>query len=293
MATAHESTAAMPPVEFESLDAFRPAKGPDIQRWSARLDRGSSFEALGLNKKSDTLVVSLHGLTNRKKYALPRFEWLASLSTADCSSLYISDPTLRLSNWLELGWYTGWQDFNAHFWIAEWARRVAEHFGCSMIIFAGSSGGGMASLQASSYLPESMALAFNPQTSVINYLGGGGAQKRYFKVVAPHLLPGGWETREAVEDWTAPLGDVASAVKRYSVPRSNYVYYVQNANDLSHVRGHYEPFKAQVTGTLPEERVRRQLHFELYSGPDGHAVPSREQYLGHLANARQWFESRR
>lgn len=297
MEVGHAAIAAMQPTEFESLDAFVPVKGPEIQRWSTSLDRGSRFEALGVNKGSDTLVVSLHGSTNRSKYQLPRFEWLASLSTVDCSSLYFSDPTLRLSTWLELGWYTGWEGFDGHYWVAEWSKRVAEQFGCSTIIFAGASGGGMASLQASSYVPDSMAVAFNPQTSIINYHGGGkqsSAQMRYFKVVAPQLLPGGgWETKDSVEDWTAPLGDAASVVKRYSRPQSNYVYYVQNENDLSHLEGHFQPFKNQVKSVLSDEDMDRRFQFEMYDGPAGHVAPSRGQYLRHLGNARAWLETRR
>ena len=282
-------------INVESLDAFHPVQGDAVQRWVTDLGKGSCLEALGVNRGTDTLVVSLHGATNRSKYRLPRFEWLATLSGADCSSLYFSDPTLRINKELELGWYTGWPGFNGHFWLAEWTRRVAEEYGCTRIIFAGSSGGGMASLQASTYIPESMALVFNPQTSIIKYLVGGErdhAQRRYFNGVVPHLLPGGWSTKDSVGDWTEPLGDLVSPVKKYSSPHENYVYYVQNENDLPHVNDHYKPFRNAVESYPQSGTEESKFHFELYLGPDGHVVPSREQYLGYLMDARAWLDLR-
>lgn len=279
---------------FEELDDFVPEASMGQHRWSGVIAETRRLEALGLNRGSDVLIVSLHGATDRKKYVLPRFERFATLADTEYSSLYFGDPTLNLSRDLELAWYTGWRGLNCHFWIAEWTRRVAKAFGCSKIVFCGSSGGGFASLQSSAYLPGSLAVPFNPQTSVISYLVDGErdhAQRRYCQYVFPDLVPNGWASRDPQIDWTASLGDLTSAVLRYSSPLANYVYYAQNSNDFFHVRDHQRPFRETLDRGMRPKHVRKHFYFEDYAGPNGHVVPDRSTYLGVIERALGWYNS--
>ncbi|MGM7680231.1 hypothetical protein [Microbacterium sp. A94] len=289
-----ENEASVPDkILFSNLDDFSSTSSLGKHRWSGALSRGMSLEAFGLNQGSDVLIVSLHGATDRKKYSLPRFERFATLKETEYSSLYFSDPTLGLSRDLELGWYTGWRGINVHYWLAEWANRVASAFGCSKIVFCGSSGGGFASLQASSYLPGSIAVPFNPQTSVNMYLVDGErdhAQRRYYQYVYPELIPGGWAGRDPGKDWTETLSGLTSAVRKYETPLANYVFYVQNKNDYIHVRDHKTPFIECVSSVNSESHLKSHFYFDEYDGPAGHIVPDRPLYLNSIARALRWHQ---
>jgi pimeloyl-ACP methyl ester carboxylesterase len=279
---------------FAELDDFSPTPTVGEHRWTGAIAAGRTLEAFGLNQGSDVLVVSLHGATDRKKYVLPRFERLATLRETPYSSLYFGDPTLLMSQELELGWYAGWRGFNGHYWIAEWTRRVAKAFGCTKIIFCGSSGGGMASMQAATFVPDSLALAFNPQTDIFKYKVDGERdhpQRRFCQGVFPDLVPQGWAARDESVDWTLPLGDLTSAVKKYESPRANYVMYVQNRNDFFHVRDQLLPFRDAVERTLSAKQLTNRFRFEEYDGPIGHVVPNKQTYTEYLDRAVAWLHT--
>lgn len=278
----------VPITEFSGVDDFEPASGPGASRYVAPLPDGLLFEALLVNKKSDLLVVSLHGATDRGKYPIPRFEWLKSLLKTEYSALYLSDPTLRISADLELAWYTGSADVDLYPILAEWACRAADAVGAKGIIFLGSSGGGLASLQVSTYIPGSMALPFSCQTSIANYLIGGTrmqTQQVYVETVMPHLAPGGSDSLRPDVDWAVPLGERTSALVRYSQPQPNFVHYVQNTRDYPHLDQHYQPFRDVIESGPNNDRVR----FHLYEGPERHNPPSPDIFHSQLDEACSWL----
>ena len=278
----------VPVTAFASTEDFAPARGTGATRYTATLPDGLPLEALLVNKKSDLLVVALHGATARSKYVLPRFEWLKSLLKTDYSTLYFSDPTLRLREDLDLAWYTGSANLDLYPVLAEWAGEAADAIGAKGIIFLGSSGGGLASLQTSTYIPGSMALPFSCQTSIAKYLVNGtlmGAQRSYVDVVMPHLAPEGkWSLRPDV-DWSVPLGERSSALVRYSRPQENFVYYVQNTNDFPHMEQHYQPFREVIEFGPNKDRVR----FDLYEGPEAHNPPWPDVFNRTLDEAAAWL----
>jgi hypothetical protein len=278
----------VPVTEFGSAEEFEPTSASGASRYVAPLPDGLPLEALLVNKGSDLLVVSLHGATDREKYSIPRFEWLKSLLKTEYSGLYLSDPTLRLRDDLQLAWYTGSADVDLYPILAEWACRAADAVGAKGIIFVGSSGGGLASLQISTYVPGSMALPFSCQTSIANYLIGGtlmGAQRHYVEVVMPHLAPDGVAALQPDVDWSVPLGERSSALVRYGRPQTNLVYFVQNTRDYSHVEQHYRPFRDVIESGPNMDRVR----FDLYEGPEAHNPPWPAVFHGRLDAAAQWL----
>lgn len=278
----------VPVTKVPSFEEFHPTPDEGASRYSVKAVDGLLLNALLVNKSSDILVVSLHGATDRSKYTLPRFEWLKSLLTTDYSTLYISDPTLHLREDLELAWYTGTYEVDLYPILANWACIAADTVGAKAILFLGSSGGGLAALQISTYIPGSLALSFSCQTSIANYLLAGtlmGPQRSYVDVVMPHLAPEGvWSLRSDV-DWSLPLGDRSSALIRYRKQQDNFVYYVQNTNDYVHMDQHYKPFR-QVSEAGPNtDRIR----FELYEGPETHNPPWPEVFHRSLSEAVRWL----
>ncbi|KQZ89864.1 hypothetical protein ASD62_11705 [Phycicoccus sp. Root563] len=198
-----------------------------------------------VNKQSDVVIVSFHGATDRKTTVLPRFERLRTLLELDVSSVFFSDPTLHLDPKIWLTWYTGWGDVDAHRAIADLSQAIARSIGASIVIFTGSSGGGFAALQVSALVPDSVAVAFNAQTDIGRYLVEGEyytQQKDYVRVVWPEIWAS-FETPDSIagSGWTASADDRVSALSRYSVPRGNRVYLLQNIEEY-HYEDHFLPF---------------------------------------------------
>src|SRR5699024_1237577 len=123
--------------------------------------------------KSNVLLVSMHGALQRAKIRLPRFERLRSFLRTEYSSIYFGDPMLHLSDNVSLSWFTGSREVNVPLLISDWVQRAAFTSGASKVIFVGSSGGGFASAQVSSYVPGSVAVVFNPQTVISAYRPSG------------------------------------------------------------------------------------------------------------------------
>lgn len=248
--------------------------GPGASRQQVAVADGYPLESLLVNKESQTLVVLFHGATDRNRTVLPRFEWLSTVSALPISSLYISDPTLHSDPSLQLAWYTGWKNLNLHEFIARRLTVIAEQLGVSSVILAGSSGGGFACLQVSSYMPDSIAVAFNPQTNIAAYKVGGvgmGPQKYYARTVMPELVPLGVDKLEGNPSWILPLEDRLSATARYRLKRQNRVVIVQNQNEF-HFTDHLLPFaSAAIDGGNSIEQI-------LYEGPKAHVVPPRDLF---------------
>lgn len=232
-----------PITTVDSIESFDPDSALGAARYRHTLDNGAHFDALLVNKRADVLVVSFHGATDREKNTLPRFERLRSFLGYDVSSMYFADPSLWINhkNYFQLAWFTGWEGFDAQRAAAEWVVKAADAIGATRILFTGASGGGFVALQVSALVPGSVALSFNPQTSIYGYLALGyawGAQKNYRNVVWPEL--------DAPEvgpeaDWTAGLDDRVSALRRYAKPTENHVLYATNTLEFHHEQ-HYKPF---------------------------------------------------
>ncbi|USQ79810.1 hypothetical protein NF556_19835 [Ornithinimicrobium faecis] len=276
----------VPVTVVPDLEHFRPIDRLGASRYRATLADGLPLDSLLLNRGSDVLVVSLHGALDRTRFTLPRFERLNSIKDRDVSSLYLSDSCLHLDGHIQLAWFTGTRDVDLYEILARFVTTTAASIGATRIIFAGASGGGFASLQLAPLVPDSIALAFNPQTSVVDYLSGGtslGAQRVYVQVVMPHLAPDGWQALDKDEDWSAPLGDRLSPKLRYSSPVDCKVLYVQNPHEF-HYTDHYMPFLAAAArgGNLHKIRANE------YAGDTRHNPPPLPIFHDNLDQAIAW-----
>lgn len=261
-----------------SLNDFSPIPGVGASRYRYRYENGCNLDALLVNKPSDTLVVSLHGALNREQFTLPRFERLKSLVPYNFSSMYFADPALWLDDRLQLGWYTGWQGADVQSHIAEMITKTASTFNFDKIVLSGSSGGGFAALQIATLIPDSIALAFNPQTSIHGYLIDGksnahGAERTYLEVVHPECIVDTIWNTDFGSDWTLKLSNEVSVLRNYSSNVPNQVIYCQTPNDW-HYNQHYLPFLAAAArgNNLGKITVHE------YGDRHGHHPPTPDEY---------------
>ncbi|MFH5824234.1 hypothetical protein [Georgenia sp. AZ-5] len=242
----------------------RPERIRVQDRLRLRIDAGDGLlpiDALITRSRSaSTLVVSLHGYTDRATYSLPRFERLASFSTIDTHSLYISDPTITVDDRLSIGWYVGTPTDDLPLRLAELVDVTASKLRADRIVLTGSSGGGFAALGIAQHLPHANAVAFSPQTAVTRYHAQQvEALQDYVFTPATRLA--------AVEEARPGRLDLSSAFKH---PRPGRLWYVQNAKDGFHVKHHLRPF----AGSEP-----RGVDFFLEDHGPGHTPPSKERTL--------------
>lgn len=281
-----ESPRELPYVDLPSPAEFHPLSGLGASKYRAPIDRGIPLEALLLNQGSETLLVSLHGSTDRSRFELPRFEWYRTLRGQSHSTFYLSDPTIRLGDRFQLGWYTGWGELDLFPLLAEWATRAANAVGAKHIVFFGSSGGGFAAMQLATFAPGSLAVAFNPQTHIASYTQRNDPlhpQRSYVRHAMPHLEPE--EGLSLDHDWSTPLGERASLLRRYEKVQQNRVLFAQNSRDLSHWNAHYLPFRETVEAGPNAQSVR----WLEYMGPEGHHPPSRGRLADTLAAGISWL----
>lgn len=265
---------------------FRPEATPGASRYRCTLHTGEHVDALLLNKSSEVLVVTLHGATDRTKTVLPRFERVRTMNNYPVSGMWFADPALWRDEKLSLSWYTGWDGFDAQQLIADWSMLAAAEIGANRIIFTGASGGGFAALQISALVPGSLALAFNPQTSIYGYLADNqywGPQKYYLKTVWPELAPDGIDAIDYSVDWTGQLDDRLSSLRRYSSPLDNHVLFIINRNEF-HYAHHYLPWLGAAARGGNLSRIRATE----YSGGTRHNPPSQEVFSSGLQAALSW-----
>ena len=239
-----------------------------------------------MTKPSETLVVSFHGAIDRKKYELPRFERFKSLNKFSVSALYLGDPSLWAGPDLELAWHSGWEGMDMYPIYADLIETAAAKIGARNIVLNGGSGGGFAALQVSALIPDSVAVVYNPQTSIHSYMHPRWPlmpQKRYIRDVWPHLLDVDASKFDFTKDWTLPLGDRLSAVRRYATPRENRVLYMLNMQDVHHVEDHYKPFAEAMAA-----HTHNKLRTLEYDGGDGHNPTSFAQFKEGLVAAGEW-----
>lgn len=279
---ASDKVGAFDGTEVRPLDDMRTSVGRADAgarfRFRKDLGDGGVLDAALLAQDSDTLVVTFHGLLDRDRFHIPRFERARSTEPFGTSCLYWADPSLWLDPKLKLAWFTGVAAIDLHVMIAEQSLTAAAALGARRVLFTGSSGGGFAALQVSALVPGSTALVFNPQTEIYRYLTS--IQRRYLRNCRPDVLHGSpADAFDFTDDWSAPLGPRYSAIRRYSGITDNRVIYYSNSLDW-HDEKHRQPFE-DVANAVETGRV--VVH--TYEQAGGHQPPSAGRFTTALEDA--------
>jgi hypothetical protein len=233
-----------------------------------------------LVEDSPHLLVFGQGAVDREKFELPVFQrWSWALSHPS-SVLVLNDPTLYQGK-IPLGWFQGTAERSYLPDAVAIVGHIAEHLGRQPtdVLFYGSSGGGFTSLAMAAMMRGACALANNPQTDVT----------RYYKSHVTALLEagfGGIPIKEARERYAERMNLVRIFRKLNHVPD---FYYVQNTQDVYHLKSHFMPFMKQVNDMILNDESKRtaRVFTELYASDRNHSPLDQEDSLQAIERARE------
>lgn len=160
-------------------------------------------------------------------YTLPVFTWVKFSSFLSGPRLFISDPTMQLSEDLRLGWYLGTSSYPIQEKISAIISMVMSKCGATRVAFVGSSGGGFPSIFYSRAFPNSVAMVNAPATNLRNHHNKKVVDA--FCKVANGFKP--IDQHPATTDLTE---------KKPSI-RTGKVYVTQNSRDYDYIQSHLQP----------------------------------------------------
>lgn len=292
--------------EHESADQFCSQSSFKDGVHQVRLDDGGVLEVLlrGQPTTSKTTIpVFYSGSVNRDNGAKgPFFSGVGVTKALKLPLVAISDPLLRLSSTLRIGWYTGALNDHARAAQVKILNHISDLAGQSLLLVGGSAGG-FGILAVAGALNSARVFVWNPQTDLIRYIKAQVTE--YLDVVLG-------------DDWQGPLwparakdrlakGGVTSDLRELPTFREGLI--IQNDSDW-HLRGHLGPyviandFREVETGVMAHGTRRAAV----FNFGKGHATPSSDMVkllVSHLIDPestgetgvellrdKQYFESR-
>lgn len=263
--TAHKS--------FGSISDFSRRRRPvrHFTIWQNGLPIDCSFKL----KKGAPLVTVFHGAASENVH-LPFLSGAGVTAELESSVLSISDPSLYLDPALNLAWFAGssFQD-DLPVTISRIIHKLATLSEASKLIFLGGSGGGFASLNMLGYFPTATAIVMNPQTDIDRY--HRPSVKRYIRLA--------WGNDASLYAMKCNRSVFKST--DISSKAGGKVFYLQNSNDIFHIKNHLNPFKNHYEGvknfkilvdtwkaghTPPPKELTRQVLDSAISERDGDGV---------------------
>lgn len=271
-----ETVTAVPPVRFSSLAAFLAQR--ESVRGTVEVDVGGYPLHFFYDwRDAATTLVTFSGTVSSKVEHVPAWAGDGISRGLGMNRVLISDPSVKLSTDLRLGWYAG----NARQPnLQDVLTRLIDglHSPERRLILFGPSGGGFAALLQASVIPGSVALVSNPQTDIT----------RFTRAAVDRYLSRAWGRGGGADDVWSRLPFVHEVVTLYAAPGSSRTIYLQNAGDADHIERHYAPFRRSVS---PD----REVEYLLPNLGPGHIGPDKETFrrlLKALRDTRSWDDLR-
>jgi hypothetical protein len=169
------------------------------------------------NLRGKPVVFYFHGALNREKHELPSFGFYGH-SQSNAFEIAIADPLLNIYTNLSTTWYAGSEMFNIPELLHQLVTSILRTLRASRSVFVGGSTGGHPALLQSWYVPNSIAVVFNPVSSISSYTGS--QSKIYRKTCWPSL-----------ENLGCKRNLVNSVWNLYAKRCNNNVIYLASADD--------------------------------------------------------------
>lgn len=167
------------------------------------------------------------------KVNLPLFSGQGIAEKIEANCIYVSDPSLMLSNRLNLAWFVGNDKLNLQNVLSSVLAHLFECHDIERKVFFGASGGGFASLYYSSKFNRSIAVVANPQSAISKYIPA--AVSKFLNICFRTDDSG-----SITDNLTLDLTEI------YREKTQNTVAYIQNIGDRSHMTSHLLPFRQSI-----------------------------------------------
>ncbi|SEI42072.1 hypothetical protein SAMN04487917_101185 [Arthrobacter sp. yr096] len=270
-------TSANVVTHFPDVETFLAAESIPVGILSIN-EQGIPIDILNSDVGADVTIVFFHGAIE-PTHNLPVLSGQGISGGLIANRIFISDPSLYLTDKLALAWFAGNSKQPLQKLLPQVIGRIIRQHGAQRVIFFGGSGGGYASMYYSSVTPGSLAIAFNPQTKVTRYIN------RSVRAFATHAFGISEDEYDPIAE--IPNTPVLDLCAVYGQPVDNTVLYIQNTNDTFHIERHMEPF-------LAVNHPDNKLHVMMDSWAPGHTPPPKTILAGFLArmtSPEPWEES--
>lgn len=245
-----------PAFEWDGLTEFLEAEDirNGVQRIRVGHHKGSAvfLDLFVRLLPSRPLAVHFYGAQRiPRKSTEPTFSGIRLSSELNASFVIFHDPTLSLTTEIGLGWYEGFEGFAAAPVIQRVICHLAQSYKAPRTVLWGGSAGGYAALRNVGSLPNTAALVWNPQTSILRYQKS--PVQKYARVAfgTDDLELSANETSEFQPDLT-------------QLPEPNWstspIVYLQEADDR-HVRRHLSYLLKCYKPSLAREVTLRDTMF--------------------------------
>jgi hypothetical protein len=278
-------------MEWPSLDAFLAAPKVESGVHSVPIGEfaGKSlhYDFMLMAKPGTVLLCHFHGNSPRSGNELPVFTGLGVTSGIATSMFIPSDPVLGLDETLSLAWHFGCEGIRLQAITIRIVQKLQALLDAPRVVTWGGSGGGFAALRVAKNVQNSIALVWNPQTDIAQYVPEFVA--RYRGVAFPAIAADCSFPSDG-EQFPSLCTDL------FSAGYQGNILYLQERSDW-HVKAHLEPFLRNFCGKVLSDVtdsskfsgfVTKQLYLHLGHWGDGHIQPSKEvvaRLLGHLSDA--------
>ena len=235
-----------------------------------------NYDFLVTARPGTVLLCHFHANTpTPRNNDLPLFTGLGVTDSITTSMFIPSDPALALDPNLGLAWHFGCEGIHLQTITVSIVKKLQTILHAPRVVTWGGSGGGFAAIRVAKDIPNSIALAWNPQTDIAKYNRDSVNSYRrvaFPTIVADSPLPSGREqfpslcTDEFVDGY------------------QGRILYLQESTDW-HVGAHLKPFlasfsrKALCDITVSSNFsgvVTDRLYLHLGHWGNGHVPPSKE-----------------
>ncbi|WP_090817401.1 hypothetical protein [Arthrobacter sp. yr096] len=233
------------------------------------------IDLVNSNIGANTTVIILHGAIEAH-HKIPFLSGGGITAGLQANRISISDPSLILSDKLQLSWFAGNKHQRVQSVLPRIIDKVLQSHGSERVIFFGGSGGGFASLYFASLFPGSLAFIWNPQTDITKY---HGRNVRDWATLAYGISEDEYDPISRIPDM--PVTDLREI---YSRRVGSTVLYLQNLNDEYHIERHLKPF-------LEVQHPDNKIHVFQAAWREGHTPPPKDDLrsgLEQLVGPESW-----
>jgi hypothetical protein len=266
-------------IEWPSLDSFLATA--EVQSGVHSVPIGEfagkqiNYDFLLTARPGTVLLCHFHANTpTPRNNNLPLFTGLGITDSITTSMFIPSDPAIALDANLGLAWHFGCEGIHLQAIAVSIVKKLQTILHAPRVVTWGGSGGGFAAIRVAKDIPNSIALAWNPQTNIAKYVPD--PVNRYQRIAFPSIAGNG-TLPSSREQFPSLCTD------EFLAGYQGRILYLQERTDW-HVDAHLKPFLASFCGKAVSNIggssnfsgfVTDQLYLHLVHWGNGHVPPSK------------------